>query len=129
MSSGEERTEGIRAIGYEALQVGFGVVYQLDGVEVTVEGMIGNFYQETYNGSVTRWAWDGTFRMLDTEIIEEFGLTEEQLFFLNWTTDWFNKFKENPEHETIEEFIQRLKDTCEVFYERAGRSTKSVALT
>lgn len=71
------------------------------------------------------------FTPLDIDAIDELGLTNEQMFYLNWTTPYRAKLRafwdDETGFETVEEFIQDLKDNCEPIYECVGAGTKSAS--
>lgn len=147
MSTVYERMIDAVAFKNEALWAGFTKV-QIHTAGITAEpcGLsvaMGNGYrlfEDTWSRgdvhmSTQKWCVAGQamreasdFEWFTSKHIDHLGLTDKQLFFLNWAVDWANKIQplwEATEFTDVYEFIQDLKEHCTPVYQRPGSATKS----
>lgn len=120
----EKIADEAHAVGFHTACVGYFGENTDNGFRLLLGGVqIFNVALSLWPGS--RWTL-GSSRgiapahwLSETEI-DQLGLTPDQIFFLNWSSEWETEiwafWSGKTDFETIEEFIQYLKDTATNIY-------------
>lgn len=138
----QARLNDARRVIQEARKAGFEVsnIYTEEHNDYVTTRM----FNIDVNGKTLQMAWFGPTKMwyiagskgptpegeITPSVVEELGLTEAQLEFLNWSTNWdgeiYDFWKgEIPNCESIDDFIEHLKQNSEVIYRYPGTLTKN----